>query len=571
MGDNNNFAHVQIVYHLGYHYKLLMFFANISEMDEQKIQERARDQDEQSTQSRAAILGMEYLDTRLIDTSLELVPDILSNDDMHRNRLVALRAGGDSATWQFGVTTQTPQSFMRELRDRYTSQAQNTNFVLVSLGGFNVLMSRYDPPVTATYDDIKIAKEGDSDTITEVSKTLNSVGSDRVFDYLIDQADRLGASDIHIENQRNGIRIRMRIDGALHPVAELDSDRYRVILGALASRGNISTASNEPQSGHMQKEVTNEAGTHLLNMRIEVIPTMYGQDAVIRLFNYDESMLNLERLGIGPDERKEIDEIISHPRGMVLMVGPTGSGKSTTLYSMINALNSTDRKIITLEDPIEYGISGISQIPVDTTGGQSFADHLRSVLRLDPDVVMVGEIRDADTAKTAIQASITGHLVLSTFHANSTASAFSRMIDLIGVNPIFSTAIRLVIAQRLVRRLDDASKEAYDPDESTRTWVKAALANLPPHVEKPDLDSFKLYRPVPSETSPFGYNGRIVIMEQMVVGEAVQKFLRGDIAEVHTDMIEQAARQAGMVSLLEHGVLAALRGDTTLDEVNRVI
>jgi len=540
-------------------------------MDEQKIQERAREQDEQSTQNRASILGMQYLDTRSIEQIIDLVPDVLSNEEMHRNRLVTLHAGGDSSPWEFGVTTQTPQSFLRDLQSKYAAQAQNVVFVLISLSGFNVMMNRYDPPVVAVYDDIKIAKEGDSDTMSEVSTTLNSVGSDEVFDYLITQADRLGASDIHIENQRNGIRIRMRIDGALHPVAELDSDRYRVILGALASRANISTAANEPQSGHMQKEITIDGVTHLLNMRIEVIPTMYGQDAVIRLFNYDESMLNLERLGIGADERKEIDEIISHPRGMVLMVGPTGSGKSTTLYSMINALNTTDRKIITLEDPIEYGISGISQIPVDTTGGQNFADHLRSVLRLDPDVVMVGEIRDADTAKTAIQASITGHLVLSTFHANSTASAFSRMIDLIGVNPIFSSAIRLVIAQRLVRRLDDTSKEEYDPDEATRNWVKGALANLPAHIEKPDLDTFKLWRPVPSETSPFGYNGRIVIMEQMVVRESVQKFLRGDVAEVHTEAIEQAAREDGMVSLLEHGVLAALRGDTTLDEVNRVI
>jgi type II secretory ATPase GspE/PulE/Tfp pilus assembly ATPase PilB-like protein len=540
-------------------------------MDEQKIQERARDQDERSTQSRASILGMHYMDTRGIDETVELLPNVLSNEEMHRNRVAVLRAGDDSSTWQFAVTTQTPQSFLRRLSDEYAAKAQNVEFVLISLGGFNVIMNRYDPPVVPIYDDIKIAKEGDSDTIAEVSRTLNSVGSDEVFDYLIRQADHLGASDIHIENQREGIRIRMRIDGALHPVAELDSDRYRVILGALASRANISTASNEPQSGHMQQQIDVDGTSHLLNLRVEVIPTMYGQDAVLRLFNYDESMLNLELLGIGTDERKEIDEIVSHPRGMVLMVGPTGSGKSTTLYSMINALNTTDRKIITLEDPVEYGISGISQIPVDTTNGQSFADHLRSVLRLDPDVVMVGEIRDADTAKTAIQASITGHLVLSTFHANSTSAAFSRMIDLIGVNPIFSSAIRLVIAQRLVRRLDDESKEAYDPDESTRNWVREALKDLPAHVEKPDMDTFKLWRPVPSERSPFGYVGRIVIMEQMVVNEPIQKFLRGDIIDVHTEAIEKAARADGMVSLLEHGVLAALRGETTLDEVNRVI
>jgi len=363
----------------------------------------------------------------------------------------------------------------------------------------------------------------------------------------------------------------MRIDGVLHPVADLENDRYRIILGALASRANISTAAKEPQSGHMQKEITRDGETHMLNLRVETVPTMYGNDAVLRLFNFDESMLNLDRLGIGQTERNEINEIVGHPRGMVLMVGPTGSGKSTTLYSIINALNTTRRKIITLEDPIEYGITGITQIPIDTNGGQSFADGLRAVLRLDPDVVMVGEIRDADTAKTAIQASITGHLVLSSFHANSSSSAFSRMIDLIGVNPIFSSAIRLVIAQRLVRRLDDETKQEYEPDESTRNWVRTALKDLPDHIEKPDFDNFKLWRPVVSESSPFGFKGRIVIMEQMVVGEEIQRFLRGDENDVHTEIIEAAARKAGMVTLLERGVLAALRGETTLDEINSVI
>jgi len=540
-------------------------------MDEDKIQQRARNEDEGATQQRAAILGIPYLDTRNLQDAIELIEDVLDVQDMHKNRIIPLVAGSDSTPWEFGITTQTPQSLIRELQQRYAAHAQNVSFYLISQGGFNYLMNRYDPPVVQIYDDITIAGEGDSETIDQVSETLNGVGSDEVFDFLIAQADKLGASDIHIENQRNGIRIRMRIDGALHPVATLDSDRYRIILGTLASRANVSTASNEPQSGHMQKEITVGDETHLLNMRIEVVPTMYGQDAVIRLFNYDESMLDLNRLGIGPEERHEIDSIISHPRGMVLMVGPTGSGKSTTLYSMISALNSTDKKIITLEDPIEYGITGISQIPVDTTNGQNFADHLRSVLRLDPDVVMVGEIRDADTAKTAIQASITGHLVLSTFHANNTSAAFSRMVDLIGVNPIFSTAIRLVIAQRLVRRLDDKTKQAYQPDEATKEWVRYVLKDLPSHVEKPNLDNFQLWRPVVSPESPFGYSGRIVIMEQMVVGEPVQKFLRGDAVNAQAELIEKAARDAGMVTLLERGVLAALRGETTLDEINRVI
>lgn len=540
-------------------------------MDEDKIQQHRREQDEKSTQQRAAILGLQYLDTREIENTLALTNGLLEVPDMYKGHIIPLMEGGGSEPYRFGVTSQTPQSLIRQMEASYTERGNNTQFLLISGSGFKAFMNRYDPPKKVIYDDIEIAQEGDSATITQVSKTLNSVSSDMVFDYLINQADRLNASDIHIENERTHIRIRMRIDGALHPVADLEKDRYRIIMGELASRANISTAASQPQSGHIQKEITRDSSTHLLNIRVETVPTMYGQDAVLRLFNFDESLLNLDLLGIPETQRKQIDEIIGHPRGMVLMVGPTGSGKSTTLYSILNALNTTDRKLITLEDPVEYGLSGISQIPIDTTGGQTFADGLRAVLRLDPDVVMVGEIRDQDTAKTAIQASITGHLVLSSFHANSTSAAFSRMIDLIGVNPIFSSAIRLLIAQRLVRRLHDGTKEEYEPDESTKEYVRGVLKDLPDSVEKPNLDTFKLWRPVASDDAPFGYKGRVVIMEQMVVTEDIQKFLRGDVKDIHTEIIEETATRGGMLTLLQVGVLAALRGETTLEEINRVI
>lgn len=552
-----------------YHAIRLMVCYN-SGMDEQKIQARRRDQDEQATMKRATILGLEYLDLRPLENDLPLLRDVLELRDMYTNRMVPLKDGSDAEPWQFGLTMQTPNSIIKLIEKQYSEIGQSVVFYLISLSGYRAVMNRFDPPKKVVYDDITISKEGDSDTLAQVSQTLNSVGTDAIFNFLIDQADRLGASDIHIENQRSYIRIRMRIDGALHPVADLEKERYRIIMGELASRANVSAAATTSQSGQMQQEITRDGATHLLNIRVETIPTIYGQDAVMRLFNFDESMLNLDFLNLGDRERAEIDEVVSHPRGMVLMVGPTGSGKSTTLYSILNALNTDDRKIITLEDPVEYGISGISQIPIDTTAGQTFAEGLRSVLRLDPDVVMVGEIRDEETARTAIQASITGHLVLSTFHANSTSAAFSRMIDLIGVNPIFSTAIRLVIAQRLVRRLDD-SKQEYQPDEATRSWVKAVLDGIPSHIEVPDLESFSLWKPVVTDESPFGYRGRVVIMEQMVVGEEVQKFIRGDAADADTNAIERAARQAGMLTLLQSGVLAALRGETTLEEVNRAI
>lgn len=540
-------------------------------MDEEEVQRRRREQDEKATRQRATILGLPYVDMRNLEDTLPLVPGMIPIEKMHQYRIVPLAKGGNEVMYQIGVTSQTPQSILQKIKREYQDRGDKLQFLLISASGYRAMMLRYDPPQRTAYDDIEIAKEGDSNTIAQVSQTLNLVSSEELFDFLIKQADKLGASDIHIENERDSIRVRMRVDGALHPVAQLERSRYRIIMGELASRAGVSSAAMESQSGHMQMEITTDQGTHLLNLRVETVPTLYGQDAVLRLFNFDESLLNLDLLGIPPRQRKEIDEVVSHPRGLVLMVGPTGSGKSTTLYSMLNALNTTDRKLITLEDPIEYGLSGMSQIPIDTTHGQSFADGLRSVLRLDPDVVMVGEIRDVDTARTAIQASITGHLVLSSFHANTTSTAFSRMIDMIGVNPIFSSAIRLLIAQRLVRRLVDHTKEAYEPDEATRKYVQRVLEKLPPDVEKPDLDNFKLWRPVPSEDAPFGYKGRVVIMEQLVVTDEIQKFIRGDIQDVHPETIEETARNEGMLTLEQVGVLAALRGETTLEEIARVI
>ena len=540
-------------------------------MDEEEVQRRRREQDEKATRQRATILGLPYVDMRNLEDTLPLVPGMIPIEKMHQYRIVPLAKGGNEVMYQIGVTSQTPQSILQKIKREYQDRGDKLQFLLISASGYRAMMLRYDPPQRTAYDDIEIAKEGDSNTIAQVSQTLNLVSSEELFDFLIKQADRLGASDIHIENERDSIRVRMRVDGALHPVAQLERSRYRIIMGELASRAGVSSAAMESQSGHMQMEITTDQGTHLLNLRVETVPTLYGQDAVLRLFNFDESLLNLDLLGIPPRQRKEIDEVVSHPRGLVLMVGPTGSGKSTTLYSMLNALNTTDRKLITLEDPIEYSLSGMSQIPIDTTHGQSFADGLRSVLRLDPDVVMVGEIRDVDTARTAIQASITGHLVLSSFHANTTSTAFSRMIDMIGVNPIFSSAIRLLIAQRLVRRLVDHTKEAYEPDEATRKYVQRVLEKLPPDVEKPDLDNFKLWRPVPSEDAPFGYKGRVVIMEQLVVTDEIQKFIRGDVQDVHPETIEETARNEGMLTLEQVGVLAALRGETTLEEIARVI
>ena len=541
-------------------------------MDENDIQVRRRENEERATANRARILLLPYLDTRDFEETIPLVSGLLDKQQMHRDFIIPLhKAESSEDRFQFMVTSQTPAKLIERMRKEYNDDGQRVDFFLISQSAYKVFMLRYDPPKEIIYDDIKIADEGDSETIAEVSQTLSNVSPEKIFDFLIDQADKLGASDIHIENMRTEIRIRMRVDGMLHPVATIDRDRYRIILSELGSRASISTAANKPQSGHMQKEIFKDGTSHVVNIRVESIPTLYGQDATLRLFNFDESLLNLEYLGIDDDEMKEINDVIYHPRGLVLMVGPTGSGKSTTLYSMLNALNTTDRKIITLEDPIEYGLTGISQIPIETNDGGSFAEGLRSVLRLDPDVVMVGEIRDADTAKTAIQASITGHLVLSSFHANSSAAAFARMIDLVGTNPIFANSIRLVIAQRLVRKLTD-DKEAREATPAETKYIQSVLEGVSAEkLQGIDLNHITLYEPVKTEEFPFGFNGRKAIMEQLFITEEIQAFIRGDIKDINITAIEKAARTGGMLTLEQKGVIAALRGETTLEEVSRVI
>lgn len=540
-------------------------------MNEEERQKRFRETEENSTRQRAGILGLEYMDTRQVENSLPLVPDVMPIAEMYKYHMLPLRGGNEETAHVFGITSATPQSRLKEVDDEYATRAEIANYVLISDSGFRALMRRYDPPKEVVYDNVEISREGDSDTLEKVSKTLDEVRSDDILSYLIEQADRLGASDIHLENQRNAVRVRFRIDGALHPIAELTHDKYRVLFASIASNANISTAADDAQTGHLIRDITAPDGSmHTLNMRIETVPTVYGQDAVIRLFNFNADMLQMDVLGLSQSERHELDEIISHPRGMVLVVGPTGSGKSTTLYSILNALNDTSRKLLTLEDPVEYSIPGVSQIPIDTNGGQSFADTLRTVLRLDPDIVMIGEIRDADTAKTAIQASITGHLVLATFHAQDAAAAFARIVDMIGVNPVFATAIRLVIGQRLVRRLDDSTKTEYEPDDATKNWIRETLKDLP-ESEKPDLSQIKLWKPGTSEANPFGYKGRLVLMEQMIVDDKIQAFLRGDEKEINSEIIELTAKKDGMVTMLQKGVLKALAGETTLDEVNRVL
>lgn len=529
----------------------------------------ARALEEVATSHRAQALGMRYVDTTKIQK--QLFKEVLPVDQLYSLKVVPLVA--DEHYIHFGVITTTSQQVINSLRSRFTDQ--RLEFSIISETGYREFMKLYDPPKQVRYEDIDVSETGDKSEliIKNVSQTLQQVRSDDMVAYLVQQAHKLKASDIHLETQKENVRVRFRIDGVLHPVAFLSQDSYRHLVSSVASAANISTGVVEPQTGHISRQYKLATGEEVtLNLRVEAVTTVYGIDIVMRLFNLKLEFFKLENLGLSPQESEKVDDVINHPTGMVLVVGPTGSGKTTTLYSLINTLNNTQRKIITLEDPVEYNMPGIVQIPVEgQLGKQSFAESLRAVLRLDPDVVMIGEIRDQDTAKTALQAALTGHLVLSTFHASSAAAALTRMLDMIGVNPLFTSAMHLIMAQRLVRRLDDTTKQSYQPDETLKAQLKTVIDSLPDSIQKPDLQNLTLYKPGSSDAIPFGYSGQLAIREQLVMTPGVQKLLKLPPGQLTTEDLEKQAVSDGMRTMLQDGVLKAVAGLTTIEEVYRVV
>lgn len=528
----------------------------------------ARVQEEQIAARRAGVLGLNYVDTSKLQK--QLFQDILSVAELYSLKVVPLVA--DAHNIHFGITTSTSQQTVNRLRQRFTDQ--RLTFSIISETGFKEYMLLYDPPKKVEYEDISFAGgDNHQQMIDEVSRTLEQVRPDDMVGYLVQQAYKLKGSDIHLECQKDNIRVRFRIDGVLHPVAYIGREKYQHMVASLASAANISTDAVGPQTSHISRAYKLATGEEVaINLRVETVPTVYGLDAVLRLFNMRLDLLKLENLGLSAAESTAVNEVITHPTGLVLIVGPTGSGKTTTLYSLINTLNTPERKIITLEDPVEYNMPGVVQIPVEgQLEGHDFAERLRAVLRLDPDVVMVGEIRDQDTAKTALQGALTGHLVLSTFHAGGAAAALTRMLDMVGINPLFANAMHLVMAQRLVRRLDDVTKQAYQPDANLAAKIREVIDSLPSNVPKPDVSNLQLYKPGSSAAVPFGFSGQLAIREQLQMTPGVQQLLRLPAAQISTDMLQAKAVSEGMRTMLQDGVLKALAGLTTIEEVYRVV
>ena len=381
----------------------------------------------------------------------------------------------------------------------------------------------------------------------------------RLVNDILSEAVGVGASDIHIEAQESGMKIRYRIDGVLQtqPMPPEINRFQSAIVSRLKIMSRLNIAEKRvPQDGRIKLKVQGRE----VDIRLSIIPMLHGEGIVMRILDKDRMVFTLKGIGMDDDVYDTFGKLISQPHGIILVTGPTGSGKTTTLYSALNEIKDEATKIITTEDPIEYQLDGINQIQVHTKVGLTFAASLRAILRHDPDVVLVGEIRDFETAENAIQASLTGHLVFSTLHTNDAAGAFTRMIDM-GVEPfLVSTTVEGVMAQRLVRRLCPHCKTEHKPDT-------AKLPDDFPAVQMAE-ENRTIYMPVGCrECRQTGYSGRIALYELLVANDEI-RLLAGQRSPAN--LVKKAARSAGMMTLRENGWRKVLTGVTSIDEVIRM-
>jgi len=402
--------------------------------------------------------------------------------------------------------------------------------------------------------------DGDGGNAADDVEHLRDLASEapviRLVNLIIQRAVELRSSDIHIEPFENRLKVRYRIDGVLSEGESPPAQLTAAVLSRVKLMAKLNIAERRlPQDGRIMLRVQGRE----LDLRVSTMPTAHGESAVMRLLDRETVVFDFQRLGFTDDLLSRFHRALAQPHGILLVTGPTGSGKTTTLYAALSRLNTPGVKIITVEDPVEYQIEGINQIQVKPMIGLDFAGALRGIVRQDPDIIMIGEMRDLETARIAIQSALTGHLVLSTLHTNSAAGGVARLLDMGVEDYLLTSTINAILAQRLVRRLEPTHAQAYpaSPEEIERF----GLRRFQPHGE------IRLYRPRPSALTPTGYLGRTTIMEMLVMDDALRA---ATLRRAGADEIERIARQGGMRTMYEDGLAKALRGETTLEEVLRV-
>ncbi len=532
-----------------------------------------REEEERVAQRRAQKEGYQYVNLSTIPIDRDAVI-LLSQEEAQEAKAAVIQKIGKRLEM---VVFSLENPAAKKLVERLKGQGYILDIFIVSESSLEKawqVYETYTPPKASLKGSLVVPK----DILQRAQESFKEVGifrevisglkpSDLLY-FIIAGAFFARASDIHLEAESNAAKLRYRIDGVLHDIASLKAETYKHLLSRIKILAGLKiNVYDTNQDGRFSVSLEDEQGKKKkIDMRVSVLPGSYGETVVIRLLGIAMAKLSIDSLGIRSQPFVLVKEALGKPHGLILTTGPTGSGKTTTLYSFLNYIKRPEINIITIEDPIEYQLPGITQSQVNKEEGYTFAQALRAIVRQDPDVILVGEIRDRETADTAIQAALTGHLVFSTVHTNDAAGAIPRLRDLGADEKSLATALNLVIAQRLVRKLCPYCKESYEPSPEERQKIEDELKLLNNRDEIPKLE--KLYRPKGCEKClGLGYWNRIGIFELFTMTPELEKLILG--RATHTEILD-FLRKHGFITMKQDGYLKAVEGVTSLEEVERV-
>jgi type IV pilus assembly protein PilB len=513
-------------------------------------------------QTLAHQIGYDYVDlddVQVDPTAAALIPDVLAR------RYQTLPIGWDGDRLVVAMADPSNVVAIDDIRSITGAEVKPVVATRASIEAAIDRTHRLDGDVqTATDLAAGHADEDAEDELARVREVVEDAPIVKLANLLIAQALQDRASDIHIEPTDRDVRIRYRIDGVLHEVMHSPKRIQSGLISRIKIMADINIAERRlPQDGRVSVNI----GGRGVDLRVATLPTVHGEKVVIRILDKATAVLSLDQLGFLPVSRERYEQSYTKPYGTILVTGPTGSGKSTTLYATLNVLNSPSKNIITVEDPVEYQMSGINQVQVNAKAGMTFAAALRSILRADPDIVLVGEIRDRETAMTAMEAALTGHLVLSTLHTNDACSTPTRMVEM-GLEPyLVSSALDCIVAQRLARRLCEKCKESFTPTHAELVAVGWDFEDIAGNGERPGITP--MFRPCGcGACGKTGFQSRFALHEVLTVSEEISLVIaeRG-----HSADIKKIAVAQGMLTLRQVGLAQVRNGLTSLDEILRVV
>lgn len=534
-----------------------------------KVHELELASKERETQMRGAALGVPYINLKGFPVNQEALALLPENRARELEAIAFLYTGEETRIGAVDPTRKEIQELRYQIEERTHTRG---GLYIISKESLALALKLYAalPKIKKIIRGVEIPSDElekyqkEIENFKDLQGKITSVPITDVLVLMIAASIQARSSDVHIEAEENDVKIRFRVDGALVDAAKLDRDAWpRIISRIKLISGLKINVTNRPQDGRFTIFLKQEK----IDVRVSTIPTAYGESVVMRLLRQAAVALDFDALGVRGLASERLKRAIEKPNGMIITTGPTGSGKTTTLYAVLKKLNSPDTKIITLEDPIEYRVEGLNQSQIDPSKEYTFAQGLRSILRQDPDIVMVGEIRDLETADISVQAALTGHLVLSTIHTNDAAGAIPRFLSM-GVKPfLLAPALNAVVGQRLVRRIHEDCKVDDELDAATLERVKKTLADMPEKSgQKVDLNALKFWKGKGcSACGDIGYKGRVGVYEVFTLNAEIEKLtLAGNLSQYE---MAAAAKRDGMITMAQDGLLKALDGITSVEEV----